>query len=107
MKEFKQIVVDAIIKRGESDRVISLYEVAKEIGHKHISTQDCRDIMRAVLTALPEYKAVQMLTKKQMRNPATAGLFTTLTFVEKGIVFDDGTEFIDDGEEVAHAEESR
>lgn len=97
MKEFKQIVVDAIVKRSESDRIISLYEVAKEFGHKQISAQDCRDIMRAVLAALPEYKAVQMLTEKQMRNPATAGLFTTLTFVEKCIVFDDGTEFVDDG----------
>lgn len=97
MREFKQIVVDAIVKRSESDRIISLYEVAKELGHKHIATQDCRDIMRAVLAALPEYKAVQMLTEKQIRNPATAGLFTTLTFVEKGIVFDDGTEFVDDG----------
>ena len=96
MKEFKQIIVDAIVKRGESDRIIPLYEVAKELGHKHISAQDCRDIMRAVLAALPEYKAVQMLTEKQMRNPATAGLFTTLTFIEKGLEFDDGTEFIED-----------
>ena len=97
MKEFKQIIVDAIVKRGESDRIISLYEVAKELGHKHISAQDCRDIMRAVLAALPEYKAVQMLTEKQMRNPATAGRFTTLTFIEKGTEFDDGSEFIEDG----------
>ena len=52
--------------------------------------------MRAVLAALPEYKAVQMLTEKQMRNPATAGLFTTLTFIEKGLEFDDGSEFIED-----------
>lgn len=107
MKEYKQLIVDTIVKKAQGERIVSLYDVARELGHKHIAAQDCRDIMRAVLTALPEYKAVQMLTEKQMRNPATAGLFTTLTFVEKGIVFDDGTEFIDDGEEVAHAEESR
>lgn len=95
MKEFKQIVVDEIVKRGESDRIISLHEVAKALGHKHISAQDCRDIMRAVLAALPEYKAVQMLTKKQMCNPSTAGLFTTLTFIEKGLEFDDGSEFVE------------
>ena len=97
MKEFKQIIVDAIVKRGESDRIISLYEVAKELGHKHITAQDCRDIMRTVLAALPEYKAVQMLTEKQMRNPATAGLFTTLAFVEKGLEFDNGMELVDNG----------
>ena len=95
MKEFKQIIIDEVVKRGESDRIISLNEVAKELGHKHISAQDCWDIMSAVLAALPEYKAVQMLTEKQMRNPSTAGLFTTLTFIEQGLEFDDGSEFVE------------
>lgn len=92
MKEFKQNIIDTIVKKADEERIISLYDVAKEQGLKHISAQDCRDIMRAVLAALPEYKAVQMLTEQQMKNPATAGLFTTLTFMEKGVEFDNGSE---------------
>lgn len=92
MKEFKQNIIDAIVKKADDERIISLYEMAKEQGLKHIAAQDCRDIMRAVLAARPDYKAVQMLTEQQMKNPATAGLFTTLTFVEKGVEFDNGSE---------------
>ena len=92
MKEFKQNIIDTIVKKAAEERIISLYDVAKEQGLKHISAQDCRDIMRGVLQARPEYKAVQMLTEQQMKNPATAGLFTTLTFVEKGVEFDNGSE---------------
>lgn len=93
MKEYKQNIIDTIVEKAKSERIISLYAVAQELGHKHIAAQDCRDIMRAVLKALPEFKAVKMCTLAQMRNPATAGLFTTLTFVENGIEFDDGSEF--------------
>lgn len=92
MKEYKQLIVDTIVKKAQGERIVSLCDVARDLGHKHISAQDCRDIMRAALAALPEYKAVQMLTEQQMKSPATAGLFTTLTFVEKGVEFDNGSE---------------
>lgn len=93
MKEFKQDLVNAVVTKAESERIINFYETAKEMGHKHISAQDCRDIMNAVLKALPEYRAVQMCTEEQLKNPATAGLFSTLTFVEKNIEFDEGADF--------------
>lgn len=90
MKEYKQIVIDSIINKAKDERIISLRKTANELGYKHISAQDCRDIMHAVLKALPEYKAVQMLTEKQARSSATAGLFSTLNFVEKTVEFDNG-----------------
>ncbi len=92
MKEFKQDIINEIIHQAESCRFVSLHDVGTALGHKHISAQDCRDIIGAVSKALPDYHAVRMVA------PGTpdscASLWCTATFVQND------TEFIDyEGEE--------
>ena len=87
MKEFKIEIINAIVERAAGERIVSLYEVGKALGHKHITSQDCRDIMHAVLKQLPNYKPVKMIHPKQ--TDATASLWTTLCFVDKALQFDD------------------
>ena len=87
MKEFKSTIINTIVSMAESDRIISLHEVGTSLGHKHISTQDCTDIMNAVLKQLPGYKAVKMVAPGQ--SDATASLWTTLHFVDKDLEFEE------------------
>lgn len=46
MKEFKENVVDKMIEKSQDMRIVSLRETAAELGIKHISAQDTRDIAR-------------------------------------------------------------
>ena len=85
MKEFKIEIIEAIVAKAETDKIVSLYEVGTTLGHKHIAAQDCRDIIGAVLKRLPDYKAVKMV--KPGQSNATASLWTTLTFVDKTLEF--------------------
>nr|DAG80609.1 MAG TPA: hypothetical protein [Caudoviricetes sp.] len=87
MKEFKQAIIDEIIHQAESCRIVSLHDVGTALGHKHISAQDCRDIIGAVSKALPDYRAVKMVA------PGTpdscASLWCTATFVHNDVEFID------------------
>lgn len=87
MKEFKTNIINTIIAKAESDRIISLHEVGTSLGHKHIVSQDCRDIMNAVLKQLPNYKAVKMVRPGQ--SDATASLWTSLHFIDKELEFEE------------------
>lgn len=88
MKEFKQDIINEIIHQAESCRFVSLHDVGTALGHKHISAQDCRDIIGAVCKALPDYHAVRMVA------PGTpdscASLWCTAVFMLND------TKFIDD-----------
>ena len=86
MKEFKSAIVDAVVEETAGCRIVSLYKVATRLGVDHIKTQDCRDIMNAVLKRVPDYRAVKMLEPGQ--SEATASLWTTLTFIDKELEFD-------------------
>lgn len=88
MKEFKKAIVDRIILEAEGSRIVSLHDVGLSLGRKHISTQDCRDIISAALKELPGYKVVKMVAPGQ--SEATASLWTTATFVDCTLKFDDG-----------------
>lgn len=90
MKEFKREIVDEIVRQAEGFRIIHLYDVGVALGHKHITTQDCRDIIVAALKVLPGYKAVKMVAAGQ--SYSTASLWTTATFVDRGLEFEDGGE---------------
>lgn len=92
MKQFKEDIVNRIVEEAQSCRIVSLYDVGREMGHKHILAQDCRDIMRKVLEQLPGYRAVQML-QPGMSN-STASLWTTLHFVDRELEFSDGPEYV-------------
>lgn len=87
MKEFKLQIINTIVERTASDRLISLHEVGTSLGHKHISTQDCRDIMIAVLKKCPTYRAIKMLTS--CKADSTTSLWTSLHFAEKGLFEED------------------
>lgn len=87
MKEFKKEVIDEIVRQAEGSRIVSLHDVGIALGHKHITAQDCRDIISAVLKVLPGYKAVKMVAAGQ--SYSTASLWTTATFVDRGLEFED------------------
>ncbi len=91
MKEFKKEIVDEIVRQAAGSRIVSLHDVGVEKGLNHISVQDCHDIINAVLKALPDYKVVKMVAAGQ--SDATASLWTTATFVDKELEFDDGGKF--------------
>lgn len=91
MKEFKLDIVNRIVLEARGSRIVRLHDVGVAAGYNHISSQDCRDIIRAALVELPDYKAVKMVAPGQ--SAATASLWTTAAFVDKTLEFDNGGEF--------------
>lgn len=91
MKSWKEDIVRRIVEAAEGQRIISLQEIAAEAGLRHIGRQDTVDIQLHVEKALPNYHAVRMLKTGDARE----SLFTTLTFVENGVEFSDGAEFVE------------
>ena len=90
MKEFKKAIVDQIVLEAEGSRIVRLHDVGIACGYKHISAQDCRDIISAALKELPGYKVVKMVAPGQ--SEAAASLWTTATFIDRTLEFDDGGE---------------
>lgn len=90
MKEFKKAIVDQIVLETGGSRIVSLHDVGLACGYKHISAQDCRDIINATLKELPDYKVVKMVAPGQ--SEAQASLWTTATFVDRTLEFDDEAE---------------
>lgn len=90
MKEFKLDIVNRIVLEAKGSRIVRLHDVGVAAGYNHISSQDCRDIIKAVLVELPDYKAVKMVAPGQ--SAAAASLWTTAAFVDKALEFDDGGE---------------
>lgn len=84
MKEWKEAIVDAIIGKSETDKIISLRDIALESGVKHINRQDSVDIMHAVQRKLTNYKPVMI----QYGDRRDSSLFVTLNFVERDVEFD-------------------
>lgn len=91
MKEFKLDIVNRIVLEARGSRIVRLRDVGAAAGCNHISTQDCRDIIKAALVELPNYRVVKMVTPGQ--SAATASLWTTAAIVDKALEFDDGGEF--------------
>lgn len=89
MKEYKQQIIDEILRLAVSDRMISLYDVGRSLGHKHIKTQDCIDIMHAVRKQLPGYRPVKLVAPGQSEQ--TASLWTTLNFIADELELEGGT----------------
>ena len=87
MKAYKQEIVNRIISEAEGCRIVSLHNIGTALGHKQISTQDCRDIINAVQKAIPDYECVKLV--KSGQNSATASLWMTATFIDKDIEFED------------------
>lgn len=87
MKAYKQEIVNRIISEAEGCRIVSLHDIGTALGHKQISTQDCRDIINAVQKAIPDYECVKMV--KPGQSSATASLWMTATFIDKDIEFED------------------
>ena len=83
MKEWKKTLVDNVVSATKTDRIVSLKEKANEAGITHISAQDTRDIVNAVLKVVPDYKAVQMVSTPN------DSLFCSVCFVDKTTEFDD------------------
>lgn len=88
MKAFKTEIIDAIVKKAETERIIRLSDIATELGHSRISAQDCRDISLAVCRRLPSFRKINFKTAAQMAYPSTARLFETTGFAELGLGLD-------------------
>ena len=82
MKEWKEQIVEAMVKKTKDTRIISLRETAAEMGIKHIKTEDCLDILNA-LKNVSGFHPVQI-----MMNPNDS-LFDSLNLVDNGLEFDD------------------
>lgn len=82
MKEWKEKIVEAMVKKTKDTRIISLRETAAEMGIKHIKTEDCLDILNA-LKNVSGFHPVQI-----MMNPNDS-LFVSLNLVDNGLEFDD------------------
>lgn len=90
MKEFKTEIIEKIVKESEGSKIVSLHDVGVSLGHKHVSAQDCRDIINAALKRMPDYRVVKMVA---LCTPdCCASLWTTATFIDKSLEFDDGGE---------------
>ena len=91
MKEFKTEIIEKIVKESEGSRIVSLHDVGVALGHKHVSAQDCRDIISAALKRMPGYRVVKMVAP---RTPdCCASLWETATFVDSSLEFEEGGEF--------------
>ena len=91
MKEFKKAIVDQIVLEAGGSRIVRLHDVGIAYGYKHISAQDCRDIISAALKRMPGYRAVKMVAP---RTPdCCASLWETATFVDSSLEFEEGGEF--------------
>ena len=87
MKAYKQEIVNRIISEAEGCRIVSLHDIGTALGHKQISTQDCRDIINAVQKAIPDYECVKMV--KPGQSSAAASLWMRANFVDRDIEFED------------------
>lgn len=87
MKEWKEQLASAIIKRSESDKIIAVKDLAAEMGIRHITRQDTQDILAAVQKRLPGYHPVQFVD-----NPK-ASLLQSLAFVQNDVEFCGPEEF--------------
>lgn len=85
-KQQKNALKAALDVKATTDKIISVRETANELGIKQIDRQQCAGLAQSFCRLHPEYKAVQMM------NTPTDSLFCSLTFVDKELEFDDGTE---------------
>lgn len=91
MKEFKTKIIEKIVKESEGSKIVSLHDVGVALGHKHLSAQDCRDIISAALKRMPDYRVVRMVAP---RTPdCCASLWETATFIASSLEFEEGCEF--------------
>ena len=84
MKTWKNEIVNAIVEKTTTDKIVSLKETANALGVAHINRHDTDDIINAVLKRVPEYKAVEMHDTAT----DTASRFCTLCFIDKELTFD-------------------
>lgn len=80
-KQEKIRVEEALNKKAEEMREIKFYDVALELGYKHIKTEDVKTIATRFLKKHPTYRAVRFV-KDPNRVSSTESLFTTLVLTE-------------------------
>lgn len=71
----------SIKQKAEEMREIKFYDVALELGYKHIKTEDVKTIATRFLKKHPTYRAVRFV-KDPNRVSSTESLFTTLVLTE-------------------------
>lgn len=71
-------------KAAIGDRIINLKEIAEKIGVKIIKREQVMGIIQTFTCRHPDYKAVKMLS----RETTIATLFNSITFIDKGLEFE-------------------
>lgn len=95
MKTWKREIIQALNVKANEMREISFYDVALELGYKHIKTEDVKDIANAFIKENPTYRAVRFVNLN--KNSATQSLFTTLFLTE--CEYDDASDKIEMGQQ--------
>lgn len=83
MKQYKIEIIEQLKKEADGCRIVSLREVCKSMGIKHLKTQECLEIKSKFLKDYDGYKAVRIMNTKN------DSIFTSLCFVDKTLSFED------------------
>ena len=81
MKEYKQKIVDALVDRAKTDRIVSLKETARETGTSRLSSEEAREILTKA-SKLTGYRIVKFVNK------GYESLFECGALVDKDIEFE-------------------
>lgn len=80
-KEDKERLLARLDEVSNEQREIWLYEVAKEMGYKHIKREDVGSIIKKFIEKHPTYRAVKFVKNEDVIS-ATESLFTTVRLTE-------------------------
>lgn len=75
MLKFKEEMLNKLNELTKTEKEIKFYEVAKELGYKHLSRQDVQDIAKRFLKENTTYRAYHMIDNKN--NSLFCGLLLT------------------------------
>lgn len=77
-------ICQCIVDEAESDKIVSLYDIAKSLGINHMKTQRVMQIVKRMEIELPNYHPVRMMKTEN------DSLFVSLCFVQNDVEFDEG-----------------
>lgn len=82
MKEYKRLVLDALIEKSHEIREIPLKETAQSVGVKRLSSFEVHEIAARFVKECPSYRPVLMLSYDQKHKGAPYSAWETLIFTE-------------------------
>lgn len=77
----KNEILEVLEEKAKELREIKFYDVALELGYRHVKTEDVKTIAKRFLKNNPTYRAVRFV-KDPKKVTSTESLFTTLVLTE-------------------------